>query len=275
MRLRPLTLPAPPPVPRPWLRTGLLAVLLLALAGCGTSDLHDTKSTADQLFKKGRKAMDGGNYKNAIAYYEALSARFPFSNQTKQAQLDIIYAYYMNGESESAVDSATQFERENPTHPRVDYAIYMRGLANFHGQRNWFYRMMHVDLSKRPPDKAKESFSAFSQLLQRYPQSVYAPDARQRMIFLRNELADYENHIAQFYMERGAWMAALNRARYALETYDGAPAVADSLAIMAECYTRLGMTELAATTHQVLEDSYPDSPAARSRSVGRPWYQFW
>jgi outer membrane protein assembly factor BamD len=253
----------------------LAAVVLVTLvAACSGSDVRDTKSGADQLFQRARKALDSSNYKNAIAYYEALTARFPFSNQTKQAQLDLIYAYYMNGESEPAVDAATNFERENPTHPRVDYALYMRGLANFGGQRDWFHRILRMDPSERPPDKTRESFSAFAQLVQRFPQSPYAADARQRMIFLRNFLASHENHVAKYYYDRGAWMAALNRAKYAMETYDGAPAVAESLRIMVDCYNRLGMADLAKSTREVLAESYPVAAAAQTAEERKPWYRW-
>lgn len=254
------------------------AILLLgcaALAGCASDNERDMKSGAQQIFEKARGAMESGNYRNAISYYETLEARFPFSNQTRQSQLDLIYCYYKNGEPESAVDAATQFERENPTHPRVDYALYMRGLANFHGQHNFFHRLFRVDLARRPPEGARESFSAFSQLLQRYPASAYAPDARQRMIFLRNRLADHENYVARYYLQRGAYLAALNRAKYSMETYDGAPAVAESMRIMVDSYRALGMADLAEDTRTVLADSFPQAAVEQKKAEERPWYRFW
>lgn len=203
--------------------------------------------------------MQSGNFRNSITYYEGLEARYPFSNQAKQAQLNLIYAYYKNGEPESTIDAATQFERENPTHPRVDYALYMRGLANFSPEHSWYHRLFGVDLSKRPPVNARESFSAFSRLLQRFPDSIYADDARQRMIFLRNRLAEHENHIADYYFKRGAYVAALNRASYTVETYDGAPAIPDSMFIIIGSYEKLGMQDLAAANRRVLEINYPNA----------------
>jgi outer membrane protein assembly factor BamD len=253
----------------------IAAVTMLLVFGCAGDNDRDLKSDAEQLYERARNSLDGGNYRNAITYYEALEARFPFSNQAKQAQLDLIYAYYKNGEAASAIDAATQFERENPTHPRVDYALYMRGLAQFHGQHNAFDRLLRLDRSKRPPTEARESFSAFAQLLQRYPDSRYAADARQRMVFLRNRLADHENHVARYYVERGAWLAALNRAKFALESYDGAPAVADSLQIMVECYEALGMPDLAEGTRLVLAQSYPETAVAQAEAEDKPWYRFW
>ena len=264
--------------PRPALRALVIAatgLALLALGGCAGDNDRDLQSGAEQIFAKARSSMDSGNFRNAILYYEALEARYPFSNQAKQAQLDLIYAYYKNGEMESAIDAASQFERENPTHPRVDYALYMRGLAQFRGQTNWFYRTLRVDLSERPPAGARESFSAFSQLLQRFPNSIYAADARQRMIFLRNRLAEHENHVARYYFSRNAYLAALNRAKFAMQSYDGAPAVADSLRIMIDCYRALGMTDLANDARKVLAESYPEAATAQAKAEKKPWYKFW
>lgn len=217
------------------------------------------RSGSEELFERGTKSMQSNNFRNAIGYYEALEARYPFSNQARQAQLNLIYCYLRNGDSEAAIDAATQFERENPTHPRVDYALYMRGLANFSAQHKGYHRLFRINLAKRPPVQARESFSAFARLLQRYPDSRYANDARQRMIFLRNRLAEHENFVADYYFERGAYVAALNRARFTMETYDGAPAVADSLYIMVGAYEKLGMQDLAAATRRVLTENYPDA----------------
>ncbi len=150
------------------------------------------QSGSEDLFERGTKSMRGGNYRNAIGYFENLEARYPFSNQAKQAQINLIYCYYRNGEPEAATDASIQFERENQTHARVDYALYMRGLANFRGEKSTTQRLLRMNLAKRPPVQARESFSAFSRLIQRYPNSIYAADSRQRMIFLRNRLAEHE-----------------------------------------------------------------------------------
>jgi len=253
----------------------LLVAAAFALGACASDNEKDFRTDVSRLYARAHKSMENGNYRNAIAYYEGLEARWPFSNETKQAQIDLIYCYYRNGERESAIDAASQFERENPTHPRVDYALYMRGLSTFKGQSNVFYRFMNIDLSRRPQDRAMESFSAFSQLLQRYPKSEYAADARQRMIFLRNRLAEHENHVARYYLERGAWMAALNRAKLVAETYDGAPAVAESLRIMVDAYSALEMRDLADSTREVLAASFPAAAGEQARSEARPWYRFW
>lgn len=255
----------------------LVAVLCLGtvLAGCASKEDRDSRSGSAELYEKARKAMDSGNYGNAIRYYEFLGARFPFSNETKQSQLDLIYCYYKDGQTESAVDAATTFERENPTHPRVDYALYMRGLAYFSGQHSWYHKLFNANLADRPPRNVQESFSALSQLVQRFPQSPYAEDARQRMVFLRNRLAEYENYVARYYLKRDAWLAAANRARYAVEQFEGSPAVAESLEIMVIAYERLGMTDVAENTRQVLAASYPERMAAVEKAERGPWYRFW
>jgi len=257
---------------------GLMAGLMGGLlSGCSSKakEERDSRSSSQELYERGNKSMQSGNFSNAIQYYENLEARFPFSNETKQAQLDLIYSYYKDRQIEATVDAATTFERENPTHPRVDYALYMRGLAYFSGQESWYHRWFNVDLSKRPPKNVQESYSVFSQLVQRFPDSAYAADARQRMIFLRNRLADYELHVARYYLERGAWLAAANRAIYAMEQYDGAPAVTEALGIMVQAYDQLGMTDLAEDARRVLAASYPDGLQQLAQEEKPPWYKFW
>ena len=255
---------------RPLVLSVLLALsLTVAVSGCGGKKRRDMQSGAEELFERGAKSMGSGNFRNAVGYFENLEARYPFSNQAKQAQLNLIYCYYRNGEPEAATDASIQFERENPTHPRVDYALYMRGLANFKGEKSTTQRLLRLDLAKRPPVQARESFSAFSRLIQRYPNSMYAPDARQRMIFLRNRLAEHENYVANYYFKRGAYVAALNRAKFSMETFDGAPAIAESLVIMVLSYEKLGMSDLASDTRKVLELNYPETKVPKTRKNRR------
>ena len=255
----------------------LLAVLLGGLVtGCTRSkEERDAKSGALELAQRGTQSMESGNFPNAIRYFEGLEARFPFSNETRQAQLNLIYCYYKDGQIEATVDAATNFERENPTHPRVDYALYMRGLAYFSGESSWYHRWFNADLSDRPPKNLEESFSVFSQLLQRFPRSIYAEDARQRMIFLRNHLADYEMHVADYYMLRGAWLAAVNRAQYMLAQYGGAPATSAALRVMVLAYEQLGMTVLANDSRQVRAANFPQDLPKLAKQEAPPWYKFW
>lgn len=237
----------------------LLAALLGALlvSACGRKD--DIVQGPDALNERAEKSLGNGNYANAIFYLEQLEARYPFSNFSKQAQLDLVYAYYKNGEPESAADAADQFIRENPTHPRVDYCLYMKGVIFFDQDANFLEKLFRVDMSERPPRNTMRAFSAFQELLRRFPDSEYVPDAQQRMIYLRNRLAEYENHVATYYVRRGAYVAAANRAKFAVENFPGAPALKDSLDIMIQSYRKLGMNDLATDAERVRRETYGDS----------------
>jgi outer membrane protein assembly factor BamD len=239
-------------------RSLILALVSAAvLAGCSSGQRATflPGEGPEAVYQYGVDAMTEGNFVDAILYFQALQARFPFSNVTRQAQLDMIYAYYRNRERESAIDAAEAFERENPTHPRVDYALYMRGLSHFDQLPGRLERMFRVDMSARPPRESMQAFSVFQELLRRFPQSAYAPDARERMIFLRNRLATYENHVAEYYMGRQAYVAAINRAKYVVEHYPGAPDSERALEILAEAYEALGMTDLADDARRVLGET--------------------
>ena len=256
----------------------LTTAALLATAGCGGNNrTREMLGSADKLYEAAKRALDSSNYRDATRYYEALEARFPFSNQAKQGQLDLMYAYYRNGEPESAIDQADQFIRENPAHPRVDYAYYIKGLAQFERNPNFLERWFNADLSMRPPIDARKSFQAFQTVVERYPNSEYAADSRQRMIFLRNRLAAYEVYVAQYYLKRGAYVGAINRSKYAIENYDGAPQIRQALAIMGESYERLGMKDLAASTQKVLAENYgtPRSNQPAPEEEKKAWWKFW
>jgi len=234
----------------------LCTALAVLMAGC-SSMRHKPITNADELYDLAYKEMASGDFSSAIKSYEMLEARFPFSNATRQAQLDLIYSYYENGDKENVIDQAEQFIRENPAHPRCDYAWYMKGMANFDRDRNIFERWARADLTKRPPENSRTSFMSFQTLIQRYPNSRYATDARQRMIFLRNRLANFEVYVARYYYKRGAYVAALNRAKFAIENYDGAPVTKDALVITRDSYLKLGMKDLADKSDVVLKQNYP------------------
>jgi outer membrane protein assembly factor BamD len=238
----------------------LLGLAVVALSGCGRENIVEDQGP-ELLYQKGYEAMDGSNFAGAIQYFNALEARYPFSPETRQAQLDLIYLYYRSLQPESAIDAAEQFERENPTHERIDYCLYMRGLTYFDQSPNIIERLMRVDLSLRPPKDTLRSFSTFQELIRRFPDSEYVPDARQRMVFLRNRLAEYENHVADYYVRRGAYVAAVNRAKYALEHYPEAPELEKTLQILVVAYQQLGMTDLAADARRVLRQTFGDDAA--------------
>lgn len=252
----------------------VLVCACLLLNGCFFKKNKEPISAAQEYYDNASKALEDGDYSTSIAYYETLEARYPFSSQSKQGQLDLIYAYYRNRQPESVLDAARQFERENPTHPRVDYTIYMRGMALFSGEKGFFHRLFRVDLSMRPPKDARDSYSAFGELIRRFPESRYAPDARQRMLFLRNRVADHENHIATYYYRRGAYAAAISRANYTIQVFDGAPSTVNSMRILADSYRALGMHDLAIDAERVINSSFPESEIPKPLD-SKPWYMFW
>ena len=213
------------------------------------------------MYEKGYAAMTASNYPGAIQYYKGLESRFPFSPEARQAQLDLIYLYFRSQQPEQAVDAAQQFEKENPTHERIDYCLYMRGRILFEKEPNILEKLFKVDLSMRPPKDTLRSFGIFQELIRRFPNSEYVPDARQRMTFLRNRLAAYENYVAKYYVKRSAYVAAINRAKYALEHYPEAPELEDTLQILVTAYEQLGMEDLAADARRVLRETYGEEAA--------------
>jgi len=253
---------------RPHLIVLSILVAALAVSGCKSRGGEiDIKGTPESIHNKAREDIRSVNYPAAIQKLELLEARFPFSDVAKQGQLDLMYAYYKNREAESAIDQADQFIRENPTHPRVDYAYYVKGLVYFESGATYFERLFRADIAKRPPQEARKAFQSFQTLVQQYPRSPYAADSRQRMIYLRNRLADYEVAVARYYMKRGAYVGAANRARSVVEGYDGAPAVVEALEIMADAYRKLGIDDLATVAENVrsVNDS-PDLPSTAAAS---------
>jgi outer membrane protein assembly factor BamD len=251
-----------------------LAVVLLAvgLSACNRTKKDDPSATAASIYTRAHKQIIDGTYEAAAKSYESLEARFPFSNEARQGRLDIMYAYYRSHSKEQAIDAADQFIRENPTHPRVDYAYYIKGLVYFERSPNAIESFFNVDMAQRPPGDARKSFEAFFRLVQLFPQSDYAPDARQRMIYLRNRLAEYEINVARFYVRRGAYVAALNRCKTVLENYSGSPMERDALYLSVEAYDKLGMKDLADQTQQVIAANYSAGDAPKST---RHWWQRW
>jgi outer membrane protein assembly factor BamD len=239
----------------------LVALLATALvAGCaGTEESETDRLVRDvtEAYKTAQRAMQSQNYRRAIPIYEALQARFPFSELSKRIQLELMFAYYKSGRTEQSIDLADQFMRENPTHPQVDYALFIKALNYFDDDPGFLENWFNKGMENRPPRDSALAFSLFKQLIERYPASEYAEDARQRLVFLKNRLAAYENSVARFYLERGAYVAALNRAKGALEEYNGATSNPESLRIMIAAYEGLGMHQLAADARLVLENNFP------------------
>ena len=241
----------------------MTTISTLVLTGCSGDRRLEIMQNAgpEELYQEGAREMAESNFGAALTYFEVLEARFPFSNYSRQAQLDMIYGYFSGGQTEQAIDAADEFETENPSHPRVDYSLYMKGLVYFDKEPNFLERFFRINMSERPPKDTLQAFNTFQDLLQRFPESPYAPDSRERMIFLRNRLAAYENYVADYYIERGAYIAAINRAKYAVEHYPGAPAIEESLITLSQAYSMIGMPDLASDAQRVLEINFDIEPA--------------
>lgn len=243
-----------------YVRRAALVALLATLAACaGNEEPYDAVQDLQEAYGQAQSFIQGGNYRRGIEILEAIQARYPFSDVARQIQLDLMYAYYKSGAPELAVEAADTFMRENPIHPRVDYALYIKGLAYFSDEPGLLERWFRKDTDKRPPKDVEQSYQAFRRLVERYPASEYAPDAQQRIVYLKNRLAAYENYVADYYLRRGAYVAAVNRAKNALESFNGADSNAQSLRIMIEAYEELGMNDLAADARRVLELNFPGS----------------
>ena len=236
-----------------------LIFTLALLSGC-SSDENFGNSGEDFLYTEGVRSINISNWARAITIFQQLEAQFPFGQYAEQSQLELIYAYYRNSEPEAARAAADRFIRLYPDSESLDYAYYMKGMAYYSEDSRILGRYLPTDPSKRDPGKARESFADFAQLLNIYPNSQYAGDARARMVYLKNLLAAYEVHVAEFYIKRQAYLSSLNRARYVVENYQGAPAVPRALEIMIEMYLRLGLNDLADASLEILKLNYPDSP---------------
>ncbi|XLX41383.1 outer membrane protein assembly factor BamD [Ectopseudomonas mendocina] len=239
----------------------LIAILALTAACSSKQPEVDENLSEVELYQQAQADLDNRSYTQAIAKLKALESRYPFGRYAEQAQLELIYAYYKNAEPEAAKSSAERFIRLHPQHANVDYAYYLKGLASFDQDRGLLARFLPLDMTKRDPGAARDSYNEFAQLTSRYPNSRYAPDAKQRMIYLRNLLAAYEVHVGHYYLTRQAYVAAANRGRYVVENFQETPSVGDGLAIMTEAYQRLSMDDLAATSLETLKLNYPDHPS--------------
>lgn len=243
----------------PKLRLLILLASCSALLACaGKDDIRTEVDNITEAYELAQLSIKRGNYRRGIQIFEAIQARFPFSDLSRQIQLELMHAYFKSDKREQAIEIADTFIRENPIHARVDYALYIKGLAYYDDSNGILERWFRKDTSKRPPDGIDRAYSTFRRLVERYPDSEYSADAEQRMVAMRNRLADYENHIADYYLRRGAYIAAVNRATTALEAYNGAPGNALSLKIMAEAYDNLGMSDLAADARRVLALNFPN-----------------
>jgi outer membrane protein assembly factor BamD len=242
----------------------LAVVLALGLGGCAWWDKISQEDetagwSAQRLYSEAKDAMNEGNWASAVKYFEKLEARYPFGRYAQQAQLDSAYAYYRDGEPASAIAACDRFIKLHPNHPNVDYAYYLKGVVNFYEDQSFLAQWSKQDPAERDPRSARDSFNAFKELATRFPDSKYTSDATARMKYLVNALAQHEVYVAQWYIRRGAFVAAVNRATYALRTYPDAPATEEALAVLVRAYDRLGMTDLRDDALRVFQKNFPQS----------------
>jgi len=259
----------------------VIAALFLAtlFSGCGL--LPEVKDetigwSANKLYTSAKEAMNEGSYDQAIKYYEKLESRFPYGRFAQQAQINIAYSYWKSGEAASAISACERFIKLHPNHPNVDYVYYLRGLINFNEDLGLMGHISMQNLSERDPKGARESFDAFRELITRFPESKYTPDATMRMKYLVDSLAQLEVHVARYYMKRGAYVAAANRAQYAVKSYPDVPATEEALFIMVKAYDLLGMNELRDDAERVMRKNFPNS-VYYTRGLDRkePWWKLW
>lgn len=259
---------------------GLLTLAsALALTACGSGKDPDKTInwTPEQLYADARAELASGNYAAGIKQLERLEARYPFGRWAQQAQIDIAYAHYKDGERALALAAIERFRKLHPNHPALDYVLYLKGVVNFSDQQGLLAKLGGQDLSERDLKASRESFDAFKEVVERFPQSRYAEDAQARLIYLLNNMAAGEVHIARYYYLRGAYVAAANRAQGVIRQYPQAPGVEEALYIMARSYEYLGLDELSAAAQKVLDRNFPDS-AFMTRGIrgdDRRWWQVW
>jgi outer membrane protein assembly factor BamD len=257
------------------MKRSVAILLCVLLSGCGLSDFDETAGwSAQKLYTEAKAELTGANYPQAIKYYEKLEARFPYGRFAQQAQLELAYAHYKDGDATGAVAAADRFIKLHPNHPNVDYAYYLKGIIWFNEDQGLIARFADMDPTQRDPKAARDSFDAFKELVQRFPDSKYAADSVQRMNWLVNALAAHEVHVARYYLSRGANVAAANRAQYALQNYPQAPALEEALYVLVKAYDAMGLGELRDDADRVMRKNFPES-----RYLGavadqkRPWWK--
>jgi outer membrane protein assembly factor BamD len=253
-------------------------VAVAVLAGCASTKDDETAGwSPTKIYSEAKDQLDSGAFEKAIPLYEKLEGRAAGTPLAQQAQLERAYAYYKSGDQAQAQATLDRFMKLHPASPALDYALYLKGITNFNGDLGMFSFLSRQDLSERDQKAAKESFEAFRELATRFPDSKYTPDAKARMTYIVNSLAQYEVHVARYYYSRGAYVAAINRAQAALADYRDVPALEEALFILVRSYDALGMTQLRDDARRVLEKSYPGSEylAHGGKKSNSPWWKLW
>jgi outer membrane protein assembly factor BamD len=259
-------------------RLALAAAAALAVASCAWLPKDDETAgwSQQRLYGEAKDAMAAKDWERAIKMLEKLEARYPYGRYAQQAQLEVAYAYWKSGERASALAAADRFIKLYPNHPHLDYAYYLKGLVNFNENQGLFAIIDSPDMTERDPKGARDAFDAFKEVVTRFPDSKYHADSAARMRWLVNALAQHEVHVARYYMKRGAYVAAANRAQYAVQNYPQAPALEEAVFIMVKAYDALGMTDLRDDADRVMRKNFPQSKyltGTYRRDV--PWWKLW
>lgn len=254
-------------------------MISLSLSNCGLlPEVQDETAgwSAQKIYSEAKDNLNEGNYERAVKLYETLEARYPYGRYAQQAQLEIAYAYYKDNEPISAIAACDRFIKLHPNHTNVDYAYYLKGLANFTEEQGIMTQFSSQDMSERDPKAAREAFEAFKELATRFPESKYAEDALARMKYLVNAIALNEVHVAKYYLKREAYVAAANRAKSVVSNYPEAPAIEEALAILVVAYDKLGITDLRDDSLRILKLNYPNSKYAQGIDTKeKTWWRFW
>jgi outer membrane protein assembly factor BamD len=253
--------------------------MMLALATAGCNLLPNQKDetagwTAEKFYSEAHGAMVEGNYTRAVKLFEQLESRYPYGRYAQQAIVEGAFSNWRAGEQALATAACDRFIRTYPNHPNIDYAYYLKGLVYFREDQGLFGYVYELDLSERDPKQMRESFAAFKELVQKFPDSRYTEDARYRLQYLSNALGMYEVHVAQYYYSRGAYVAAANRAQLALVNYPQTASNEHALNVQVESYKKLGLTQLAEDSRRILEKTFPQSVYIAS-TPAKPWWRFW
>lgn len=259
-----------------------LGVALLAAflaAGCGLLPERGDETTgwsAERLYRTAHDSMLEGNYTRAIKLFETLEARFPYGRYAQQAMLESAFASYRANETATAVSTLDRFIRTYPNHANADYAHYLKGLVHFREDQGLFGYVYEFDLAERDPKLMKESFAAFKQLIEKFPDSRYVEDSKARLVYLSNALSMFEVHVARYYYNRAAFVAAASRAQSSLVNYPRTAANEHALDVLIRSYEKLGLTQLAADTRQIMASTFPQSGyLTGALGASRPWWKFW
>jgi len=254
----------------------LLAALLLA--GCNSTPKDDFSQQAlDKLYAEAKDDLANGSYDRAVKSLERVEGRAAGTLLAQQATLELAYAHYKLGERAEAIAVLDRFAKLNPSSAAFDYGLYLRGVINFNDNLGFLGRIARQSLSERDQQASRDSYQAFKQLVDQFPNSVYAPDARLRMDYIVNALAEYEVHVARYYYRRAAYLAAANRAQQAVQEFQQAPATEEALYILTASYDKLGLTQLRDDSDRILRSNFPNSRYIAG-GVGKDekaWWQLW